>query len=402
MTYNEKELYRFVNEPTYRKKVIADIRSEQDSQYEKRLKTLISEKENLISSRAKEIDRLSKTRWESVASGKLLVNTAEGKVKFNQTEFLFSDIKGAEPNEKYTSKVVTHESGTSKKNASLGGAILGGLVLGGVGAVAGGIGLGKGKSNGTSTSTESLICSHLGVLVNVNGFISEIILLMKPVQQSNFSYITAVRDAQDIISKLIMVSKMPVPTTTVKVEDESSVKDFDGRILDIETEIQAVSDAKLTYKIPEIYRTTEQKDMSDEEYVAYLDSTDSIRAEERLLQKKAEEERKVIEKKEADERRAVKRKETRERSVKTIKTGFNVFVGIIGWAISILTLILVLGAILEDGIASCIVLTVSALLINPSIYKCLKSKMKFLRVWMVVLLFIVTFILGASLLPTSI
>ena len=64
---NEKELYRFVNEPKYRARIIASIHKEQDKTYEKRIKILRTEKEKLVSLRIQEIDRIKQSRWENIS-----------------------------------------------------------------------------------------------------------------------------------------------------------------------------------------------------------------------------------------------------------------------------------------------------------------------------------------------
>lgn len=379
MTKEEKALYRFVNEPAYREKVIASVHKEQDSQYEKRIKLLRSEKDKLISKRKKEIERIAKARWESVAGDKLLVNVTEGKVKINQGEFTFSDIKGAEPNVQFVNRVVTEEKGKSKKHASVGGGVVGGLIGGVPGAIIGGVGLGKTNTNGTSTQTEIPICTHIGVLVNVNGFVLEIVVLSKQVEQSSSDFIKAQNETQNIISKLIEISKISMPIEWLKVEDEPSVKEFDGKIIDKEKEIQVAIDDKPTYKIPDTYRTTAQKDMSDEEYLSYLDSV--------------KEPVKPIESKIVKEIPMPKKERVKKHAF-PIKKVVHIIGSILGWATSIFILIFVLVAAIQSRIVSAILLTVSALSINPLIYKCLKSKMNFLRKWMVILLFIVTCIIG--------
>lgn len=277
MANMEKELYRFVNEPDYRRKIIAKIHKEQDTQYEKRIKGLRSEKAKLISARTKEIARVSDARWESVANGKLRVNITEGKVKINQAEFLFSDIQGAELNVQSAYRVVTEEKGKSKKHASLGGGILGAAVAGPIGAVAGGLALGKTTNKGTTIQNQIPICTHIGVLVNINGFVSEIVILSKQVDQSNSAYTNAQNEAQTIISKLSTVAKIPVPTDWLKVEDEPSVKKYDEWIVNKESNIQAAIDDKPTYAIPAMYRTDAQKDMTDDEYLSYLANEDATR-----------------------------------------------------------------------------------------------------------------------------
>ncbi len=438
MTKEEKELYRFVEKPAYRKKILAKIRREQDSQYEKRIKMLRSEKDELISQRKKEIQRLSKTRWERIGSrGIVLVNLAEGKVKLNQAVVRFSDIAGAELNIQFSNRIITQTTEKSKKHVSLGGAVLGGLVSGGLGAVVGGVGLGKTTTTGTSVSTEIPICTHIGVNVLMKGYVSEIVLLSRAVEESSSAFAKAEREAQEIIATLHAVANISVPTECLRIEDEPSVREFDEEILNIEQEIEKAIGDKSTYKLPNIYRTVEQRDMSDGEYLAYLDSQALARdKEKKVVKEKVIKEKVIKEKKEKDKHRVkekkvikakvdgvtavfqhpcvkeniIKEKLVKEKKVKTNirpkithivnKSGVMIRV-VCGWGISLFALMFVLASLIQGGIASAFIFGLSALSINPWVYKCLKSKMSFLNKKMAILLFIVTFIIGIVVFTTS-
>ncbi len=206
MANEEKELFKFVTDPKYRDKVIAKIHKNDDNAYNKQIKVLEKERDNLSKNRTNEITRIANARWEKYADGKLMVNRTEGKIQINNTIASFSSIQGAELNMMVGSRIVTTENTKtqSKKHASLGGAVVGGMILGPVGAVAGGVGLGKtkGKTTGRTVSKQIPTCTHLGVMINIDGFISEIVLISKQVDQSSFVFSKAQSDAQNIIAKL--------------------------------------------------------------------------------------------------------------------------------------------------------------------------------------------------------
>lgn len=199
MANEERELYKFVNDSKYRDKVIAKIHKNDDNAYNKRIKQIEKERDVLSKSRTKEIIRIANARWEKLADGKIMVNRTEGKIQINNSIALFSSIQGAELNMMVGSRIVTTENTqtTSKKHASLGGAVAGGLILGPVGAVVGGVGLGKtkGKTTGTTVSNQIPTCTHLGVMVNIDGFVSEVVLIANQVDQSSFSFSKAQSDA---------------------------------------------------------------------------------------------------------------------------------------------------------------------------------------------------------------
>lgn len=438
MANEEKELFKFINDPKYREKVIQRVHKEQDALYNKRIKNLRSEKDSLISSRTKEISRISNARWESVADGKLLVNRTEGKVKINQSDVFFSDIQGAELNVQTGCRIITQENVKSKKHASLGGAVVGGLIAGPLGAVTGGSVLGKTKSKGTSTANQIPTYNHIGVLVNIKGFVSEIVVLSHQVDQSSSACTKAQNDAQNIISKLRAVSQLPVPKTFLRVEDEQSVKNYDAQILNKEKEIQVAVDDRPTYDIPLTYRTEAQKEMSDEEYLSYLAKNDQIRAEqiaadaaEAQRQKNIQKELKRQQKQEAKaerirlkeelklqkanltpEERLKKEAEIKEKiniSSTPIADGFvsvtkkvlTVLIKVVCWTISVFVLLLAIAALTQGGITSTIFFVISALSVNPLIYKFIKSKWQSFRKWMCIVIFIVTFLVSCFALPTT-
>ena len=64
MANEEKELYKFVNDPKYRSKVIAKIHKNSDNAYNKRIKKIEHERDALSKKRTREITRIANDRWE--------------------------------------------------------------------------------------------------------------------------------------------------------------------------------------------------------------------------------------------------------------------------------------------------------------------------------------------------
>ncbi len=55
-------------------------------------------------------------------------------------------------------------------------------------------------------------CTHLGVMVNIDGFMSEVVLLSNQVDQTSAAFVNARNEAQSIIAQLGKLAKMPVPS----------------------------------------------------------------------------------------------------------------------------------------------------------------------------------------------
>ena len=118
MVNEEKELFKFVNNPKYRAKVIDRIHKERDREHEKKVKTVEKELDKLIKVRTDEIKKIANARWEKVAGGGLEINRTEGKVRINGSEHLFSNIQGSELNMLSGFRVVTKEQSHSKSKKS--------------------------------------------------------------------------------------------------------------------------------------------------------------------------------------------------------------------------------------------------------------------------------------------
>ncbi len=367
MTKAERELTLFVNDPTYRQEVITRVHKERDRDYERRIRTLRSDREGLISDRSKMISRINNERWEQLFKGKLCVNKTEGKIKINNAIVSYSDIRGAELNIQMMYRVVTEDTSKTKKNASLGGAVLGGVVTGNaLGAMVGAVGLGKQTTRGTSVQNQIPICAHLGVLVNINGFVSEISILSNQVELSSDDYIRAESEAQGIISTLVQYANTPVPFSFLRIEDDPRVREYDEKIVRKDQDIQFAIFDKPTYDIPAMYRTEEQKYMTDADYLEYLAKEDAIRGD-------------------------------TKNNLVTSRRILHIVGDVFGWIISVIIFNIALLAAVCQFIPSTMVFIGAAISSNPLIYKLIKTKWYFASRWIFVLACIGSIILGIGL-----
>lgn len=247
---------KFEYDPIFHDKIVLKVHRQQDREYEQNVEKAENNVRNLEDLRLNEIEIINNERWQSVGDRNLLYNLIEGKININQTIYLFSSIKGAEVNKDDSYRIVTTETGKSKKHGSLGGAVAGGILLGPVGAVVGGSALGKTTSKGNSISNSIPTCRHIGVIVDIDGFKSEITLLDRIVDQSSSAYRKALRNAEEIVSELHYLSNQPVPKKFLKVEDEPSVLEIVKSIEEAQKELEKVKANKPTYQIPDRYLNT--------------------------------------------------------------------------------------------------------------------------------------------------
>jgi len=423
MAKMEKELFNFVNDPKYREKVINRLIKVKDTEYKKRIETIETDVDKLNKLRVKEIIRIANSRWEDLVGGKVKINLTEGKAIINHSEVFFSNIKGAELNMISGSRIITKETLKSKKHISLGGALAGG-VINPIGAIAGGIGLGKKTSTGTSITNQIPTCTHLGVIVDIDGFKSEIVLLSSQVDKSNILFTRAESQAQKIISQLASLARTPVQSY-LRPEEEISVGNIKSQIAIKQQELQeALADTPI-HDIPDIYRTDEQIEMSSSEYLEYLRDTDELRASDKDAnklalnqelgeRKKLEKQRKIalkaaeFERKEVEKQRMAPEKEDKRHNrdhnieiTKTIKRIRNSIIKVILWILSVFFILSSLVSFsTEGGVLSGIVFILTGSLINPLVTKWISEKFLVLPKWGIAFILMFGFFVGALTFPT--
>ena len=414
MANEEKELYKFVNDPKYRSKVIAKIHKNSDNAYNKRIKKIEHERDALSKKRTLEITRIANDRWESLAGGSIGVNQTEGKIQINNTTVLFSSIRGAEMNMMTGCRVVTRESSKtkSKKQASLGGAVAGGMLFGTLGAAVGAVGLGEmdGKTTGTTVSDQIPTCTHLGIMVNIDGFMSEVVLLSNQVDQTSAAFINARNEAQSIIAQLGKLAKMPVPSHFLQPEEEQSVKEIEAQIAAKQSELQIAINDRPTYDIPAMYRTPEQQEMSDEQYLQYLNNTDAQRMSESAAHEDAlkgtQAEQKAVWQTKSEAERAERNAHIEQRVdnagyLSTLSSVATLIYNIIFWFLSVFVLLFAIAGFANAGIVSGIIYLITAIMINPLVGDHIRDKGAAFPKWAVIIILIVGFLAGALTFPIT-
>jgi len=243
---------KFEYDPIFHDKVIKDIHTSQDNLYMNNVKTAEARVNELTNAKKREINRIRNKRWESIANGKLKFNIVEGKVEINKSTYLFSSIKSAEIVKENSTREEKIEKSSSKKHISYTGAIAGKMLLGPVGAVLGGA-TGRKDIDTHVVSNTIPICLHLSVTVDIDGFKNDIILISKPTDLTDSIYVEALDNAEEIVSKLLYLSKQPVPKKYLEVEEEPTVLELDKKLDIAKKELKEIKANVPTYEVPEVY-----------------------------------------------------------------------------------------------------------------------------------------------------
>ena len=211
---------KFEYDPLFRNKVESKVRKDADDAYERRIKNCQINLDDLQEKRNAEIRRLTEARWETVGDTSVKFNMTEGKVLVNGTEYPFTAIISAELNKEDSYRLVAGKAT---------------------------------KENPDPDSVRIETCNHVGVMVNIGGYQSEVILLKITADQADKLYIKAMNNAKEVITKLRYLATVPVPESFLPVEDEASVIAIDDKIIEANRELDAAKADKPTYDIPSQY-----------------------------------------------------------------------------------------------------------------------------------------------------
>lgn len=286
MANPERELKKFITNPKFRERALARAHDNCDAAYRLNVHNKEVALSYAKSACERRIQTLRETRWQSLAEGRVHYSTADGLIRINNVNHYFTSIKGADLNQVDSYRTVTCDRTTtkSKKHVSLLGGVAGAAVAGPVGAVVGGVALGKTSSKGGGNIYEERIptCTHIGVKVDIDGFCSEVVFLDSRVDQDSPAYKKAYIEASELIQQLGQLAKTPVPEVVVQVEQDPSVLELEAKIEEAKQQLDSAIADTPKYEIPAIYRTAEQKDLSDAEYLEYLKAEDARREEEKI------------------------------------------------------------------------------------------------------------------------
>lgn len=249
LSKKEIDKIKFAHDPIFRQDVIDKVHRDCDKEYEQNIKKCEKKIRSLEKDKADEIEKVEKARWEEIVDDRLQYNMIEGMLLYGDAKIPFDAIRGAAINFNESYRVVPEENGKSKKAVAVDIDKLESLKFGTIVPVIGGA---------IETSHEGVAntiptVNHLGVLVDIKGERSEIVLLNETVDQDSRDCKKAVQKAEAIVTKLHFLSTVPVPASFLPVEEERSVVKIQEKIFEAEQELEAAKADLPTYDIPERY-----------------------------------------------------------------------------------------------------------------------------------------------------
>lgn len=249
LSKKEIDKIKFAHDPIFRQNVIDKVHHDCDKEYEQNIKKCEKKIRSLEEDRIDEIERIKDARWEEIVDDGLMYNMTEGKLLYGDEIYLFSDIRGAAVSFDASYRTVPEENNKSKKNVSVDTTALGGLCFGNISPVIGG----AIAPNNDSVANTIPTANHLGVLVDIKGARSEIVLLNETVDQGDRDCKKAVQKAETLVTKLHFLSATPVPASYLQPEEEKSVLKIDDKIAEAKKDLEAAKADVPTYDIPERY-----------------------------------------------------------------------------------------------------------------------------------------------------
>ncbi len=288
MEQNPLALDKFVNDPGYRKRVIDYFCVKPLEEHGKKLSIYRAQLAELTEQRRrvqkKGHKRKDKGSWEKLYGGKLMIDRTTGLVRINNCIAKFSDISDARINMQEDVKIVVVDNRrlVGRQKTSIRGTILGGIAGGFLGAALGGLIMGHTEyvTEGRVYEQRIPMCTHLGVLVKVNGRIMEIRLISSPIKKAAMRVKNATAEAKLIVNTLNSLSKFTVLGDYRSVDDDRDVRGLDIRIYRLQRQLQEAVKSGPNIKLPDIYRLPELGHLSDREYIKYLYSMDAKRKNE--------------------------------------------------------------------------------------------------------------------------
>ena len=193
------------------------------------------------------------------------------------------------------------------------------------------------------------------------------------------------------------------------------MKEIEAQIAAKQSELQIAINDRPTYDIPAMYRTPEQRGMSDEQYLQYLNNTDAQRMSQSVAYEDAlkgtQSEQKAVWQTKSEAERAernahIERRVDNAGYLSTLSSVATLIYNIIFWFLSVFVLIFAIAGFANAGIVSGIIYLITAIMINPLVGDHIRDKGAAFPKWAVIIILIVGFLAGAltqrkSLLPDS-
>ena len=249
----EIDTVRFRTDPAYRDRMTRKVQKQADSAYAKRIKDAEKQLDIAVRRREQELTRCAEARWAVL--GSVGVNETEGLVRINGNIYPFTAVRSARINCLYGSRYVTTQQGRSRSHGHST------MTGGGLGVHVGRVTVGTGRGHGqsvTNTKSRSVTqintiptCDHLGIEVDLDGFVNEILILTGSVDQDSRQFAQAMNLANTLIGVLQKMSRAPMPANVLPVEQEPSVLALDREVTAANHALQTARSAVPSYELPQ-------------------------------------------------------------------------------------------------------------------------------------------------------
>lgn len=221
------------------------------------------------------------------------------------------------------------------------------------------------------------VCKHIGVLVDLDGIFSEIVLLDKETNQSSELFVDAKQRAENVVYGLGVVSNTVASTEFESLENFEDIKDVNKRIEAKKKQTEVFENRNSAFIFPAITRKGDHPELTDEEYFLYNKYLEEEQSKTEILGVTSEQAQSEEIKKSVSEKRTKKVSNIMPKKTVGIKIGY-VFL----WIISICSALLGLIFMLVQGMPVSFLCLLTAVVINPIFYEFMYKNVKKYPFWM--------------------
>lgn len=246
LTKEEIIKIKFKYDPIYHDKVINKNKIEKDRQYYLKVSNATNKYNRLVAIKKELILNIKKNRWTDVVENKFSYNLLEGKIKINNEEFKFNQIKKCKIDSDFSKDYITTKNHSSSaglyyfndnKKDDFSRTFL----------------YGKANENVSITTEEIEYCQYLVICVLLDDVEREIVLINKRIDKNTKEYMELVKLAKMILKDLRKFARIKQERKYLEVEQEFVVLKYDKLIETAKKELELAILDRPKYEIDKIY-----------------------------------------------------------------------------------------------------------------------------------------------------